>query len=116
MGPRVRVQISRRSRRRTGRDELWRGRPARRRRPERRCCQLEVTNATLSRRDLRGVTLVELLIAVAIIAVIVSVSAPGLTTGLATVRLSSASGDAASFLTRTMNRVETREEAAAVVI
>jgi prepilin-type N-terminal cleavage/methylation domain-containing protein len=67
-------------------------------------------------RDRRGVTLVELLIAVAIIAVIVSVSAPGLTTGLATVRLSSASGDAATFLTRTMNNVETREEAAAVVI
>jgi prepilin-type N-terminal cleavage/methylation domain-containing protein len=67
-------------------------------------------------RDRRGVTLVELLIAVAIIAVVVSVSAPGLTTGLATVRLSSASGDAATFLTRTMNNVETREEAAAVVI
>jgi prepilin-type N-terminal cleavage/methylation domain-containing protein len=67
-------------------------------------------------RDRRGVTLVELLIAVAIIAVVVSVSAPGLTTGRATVRLSSASGDAATFLTRTMNNVETREEAAAVVI
>jgi prepilin-type N-terminal cleavage/methylation domain-containing protein len=67
-------------------------------------------------RGRRGVTLVELLIAVAIIAVIVSVSAPGLTTGLATVRLSSASGDAATFLTRTMNKVESREEAAAVVI
>jgi prepilin-type N-terminal cleavage/methylation domain-containing protein len=61
-------------------------------------------------------TLIELLIAVAIIAVIVSVSAPGLTTGLATVRLSSASGDVATFLTTTMNRVERREEAAAVVI
>ena len=67
-------------------------------------------------RGRRGVTLIELLIAVAIIAVVVSVSAPGLTTGLATVRLSSASGDAATFLTRTMNNVETREEASAVVI
>lgn len=75
-----------------------------------------MTKVACSRRDRRGVTLVELLIAVAIIAVIVSVSAPGLTTGLATVRLSSAAGDAATFLTRTMNRVETREEAAAVVI
>ena len=69
-----------------------------------------------NRQHRRGVTLVELLIAVAIIAVIVSVSAPGLTTGLATVRLSSASGDAATFLIRTMNRIETREEAAAVLI
>lgn len=68
------------------------------------------------RRDRRGVTLVELLIAVAIIAVIVSISAPGLTTGLATVRLSSASGDAATFLTRAMNNVENHEQAAAVVI
>ncbi len=64
----------------------------------------------------RGVTLIELLIAVSIIAVIVSVAAPGFTTGLATVRLSSAAGDAASFLTRTMNNVERREEAAAIVI
>lgn len=63
-----------------------------------------------------GVTLIELLIAVAIIAVVVSVSAPGLTTGLATVRLSSASGDVASFLTSAMNNVERREQAAAIVI
>jgi prepilin-type N-terminal cleavage/methylation domain-containing protein len=63
-----------------------------------------------------GVTLLELLIAVAIIAVIVSVSAPGLTTGLATVRLSSASGDTATFLTRAMNNVERREQPAAIVI
>jgi prepilin-type N-terminal cleavage/methylation domain-containing protein len=63
-----------------------------------------------------GVTLIELLIAVAIIAMVVSVSAPGLTTGLATVRLSSASGDTATFLTRTMNNVERREQPAAIVI
>jgi len=63
-----------------------------------------------------GVTLIELLIAMAIIALVVSVSAPALTTGLAGVRLSAASGEAATFLTRTMNNVERREQPAAIVI
>ena len=63
-----------------------------------------------------GVTLVELLIVLMIIAVIAGVSFPALTSGLSSIRLSSASGSAASFLTTTMNRVDRREEAAAVVI
>src|SRR5438309_6532149 len=63
-----------------------------------------------------GVTLIEMLIVVAIIAVIAGVSFPSLTSGLASVRLSSASGSMASFLTTAMNRVDRREQAAAVVI
>ena len=63
-----------------------------------------------------GVTLIELLIVVAIIAIISSISFPALTSGLASVRLSSATGSTASFLTSTMNRVERREQAAAIVI
>lgn len=63
-----------------------------------------------------GVTLIELLIVVAIIAVIAGVSFPALTAGLASIRLNSASGSTASFLTSTMNRVDRREQAAAVVI
>jgi prepilin-type N-terminal cleavage/methylation domain-containing protein len=63
-----------------------------------------------------GVTLVEMLIVVMIIGVIAGVSFPALTAGLAGVRLSSASGSAASFLTAAMNRVERRELAAAIVI
>ncbi|MDQ1469285.1 MAG: hypothetical protein QOJ99_765 [Bryobacterales bacterium] len=53
---------------------------------------------------------------VAIIAAIVSVSFPALTAGLAGVRLSSASGSVASFLTSALNNVDRREQAAAVLI
>src|SRR5439155_13763212 len=64
----------------------------------------------------RGVTLLEMLIVVAIIAAIVSVSFPALTSGLAGVRLTSASGSVASFLTSALNNVDRHEQAAAVVI
>jgi prepilin-type N-terminal cleavage/methylation domain-containing protein len=73
--------------------------------------QIEMTNHTQT-----GVTLLELLIVLMIIAVIVGVSVPALTSGIAGVRLSSASGSVASFFTSSMNRVERREEAAAIVI
>ncbi|MGA2715487.1 MAG: prepilin-type N-terminal cleavage/methylation domain-containing protein [Bryobacteraceae bacterium] len=63
-----------------------------------------------------GVTMIEMLIVATIIAVIAGVSFPALTAGLASVRLSSASGSAASFLTSTLNRVERRELAAAILI
>ena len=63
-----------------------------------------------------GVTLLEMLIVVAIIATIASVSFPALTTGLAGVRLSSASSEVASFLTSSMNTVERREQAAAILL
>jgi prepilin-type N-terminal cleavage/methylation domain-containing protein len=63
-----------------------------------------------------GVTLLEMLIVVAIIGTIASVAFPALTSGLAGVRLSSASSDVASFLTSSMNTVERREQAAAIVL
>jgi prepilin-type N-terminal cleavage/methylation domain-containing protein len=63
-----------------------------------------------------GVTLIEMLIVVTIISIIAGLSFPALTSGLGTIRLSSASGSAASFLTSTMNQVERRELAAVVVI
>jgi prepilin-type N-terminal cleavage/methylation domain-containing protein len=70
----------------------------------------------VKKRSQSGVTLIELLIVVMIIALIAGVSFPALTSGLAGVRLSSASGSAASFLTTAMNRVDRRERAAAIVI
>jgi prepilin-type N-terminal cleavage/methylation domain-containing protein len=70
----------------------------------------------VKKRSQSGVTLIEMLIVVMIIAVIAGVSFPSLTSGLAGVRLSSASGSAASFLTAAMNRVDRRELAAAIVI
>ncbi len=65
--------------------------------------------------DRSGVTLLEMLIVVVIIGTIVSLSFPALTSGLAGVRLASSSSAAASFLTSTMNNVERREQAAAIV-
>ena len=70
----------------------------------------------LKKRTQSGVTLIEMLIVVMIISIIAGVSFPALTSGLSSVRLSSASGSAASFLTAAMNRVERRELAAAIVI
>jgi prepilin-type N-terminal cleavage/methylation domain-containing protein len=63
-----------------------------------------------------GVTLLELLIVVTIIGVVAGVSFPAVTSGLAGVRLSSASGSLARFLTSSMNRVDRHEQAAAIVI
>jgi prepilin-type N-terminal cleavage/methylation domain-containing protein len=64
----------------------------------------------------RGVTLIEMLIVVAIIGGIVSISFPSLSAGLAGIRLSSASGSVASFLTSAMNNVERREQPSAIVV
>jgi prepilin-type N-terminal cleavage/methylation domain-containing protein len=64
----------------------------------------------------RGVTLIEMLIVVAIIGAIVSISFPSLSAGLAGIRLSSASGSVASFLTSAMNNVERREQPSAIVV
>ncbi len=57
-----------------------------------------------------------MLIVVSIIAAIASISFPALTAGLAGVRLASAVGSVASFLTSSMNNVDRREQAAAIVI
>ncbi len=57
-----------------------------------------------------------MLIVVAIIGAIVSISFPALSAGLAGIRLTSASGSVASFLTSAMNNVERHEQPAAIVI
>jgi prepilin-type N-terminal cleavage/methylation domain-containing protein len=62
------------------------------------------------------VTLIELLIVVTIIGVVAGVSFPAVTSGLSGLRLTTASGSVASFLTSAMNRVDRREEAAVIVV
>lgn len=64
----------------------------------------------------RGVTLLEMLVVMAIIAAITSISFPALTAGLAGVRLASAAGTVASFLTSSMNSVDRKEQPAAIVV
>ena len=63
-----------------------------------------------------GVTLLEMLIVVAIIAVIASISFPALTAGLAGIRLASAAGSSRAFSLPSMNSVERREQAEAIVV
>ena len=53
---------------------------------------------------------------VTIIGIVAGVSFPAVNSGLSGVRLQSAAGSVASFLTTTMNRVERHEEAAAIVV
>jgi len=57
-----------------------------------------------------------MMLVVTIIAVITSLTVPALTAGLAGVRLASASSETASFLTSSVNAVERREQAAAIVL
>lgn len=63
-----------------------------------------------------GVTLIEMLIVVTIIGIVAGVSFPAVSSGLSALRLTTASGSVASFLTSAMNRVDRREEAAAIVV
>ena len=74
------------------------------------------SNGAVSHTHRSGVTLLEMLIVVAIIASIAGISFPALTSGLASVRLASAAGTVASYLTSSMNNVERHEEAAAIVV
>jgi len=75
-----------------------------------------ISTPMLSVGNRRGVTLLEMMIVVTIIGLIAGISFPAVTSGLAGVRLSSAAGSTASFLTSAMNTVERREQAAAIVI
>lgn len=70
----------------------------------------------MKKRSQSGVTLLEMLIVVTIIGIVAGVSFPSVTSGLSGIRLQSAAGSVASFLTSTMNRVDRHEQAAAVVV
>jgi prepilin-type N-terminal cleavage/methylation domain-containing protein len=64
----------------------------------------------------RGVTLVEMMIVVTIIALIAGISFPALSSGIDSLRLVTASNSLVSFLNRAMNRAERRQEVVEVSI
>lgn len=64
----------------------------------------------------RGVTLIEMLIVVALIGLMAGVTFPAVTTGIDSLRLSSASDSIVSFLNSAMNRAERRQEVVEVEI
>jgi prepilin-type N-terminal cleavage/methylation domain-containing protein len=57
-----------------------------------------------------GVTLVEMMIVMTLIALMVGITFPAVSTGIDSLRLSSASGDIASFINGALNRAERRQE------
>lgn len=63
-----------------------------------------------------GVTLIEMLIVVAIVAVVAGVSFPSVASGLDNIRLRSAADAVTGFLNGAMSRVERKEQAVEVVI
>ncbi|MBI3473831.1 MAG: prepilin-type N-terminal cleavage/methylation domain-containing protein [Candidatus Solibacter usitatus] len=64
----------------------------------------------------RGVTLLELVIVAAIAGVIATISFPGVTSGLDSLRLSQASDSLAAFLNTAINHAERRQAAVAVTL
>jgi prepilin-type N-terminal cleavage/methylation domain-containing protein len=64
----------------------------------------------------RGVTLVEMMIVVTIIALIAGISFPALSSGIDSLRLATASDSLVSFLNRAVNRAERRQEVVEVSI
>ncbi|HUA62705.1 MAG TPA: prepilin-type N-terminal cleavage/methylation domain-containing protein [Verrucomicrobiae bacterium] len=69
-----------------------------------------------SAADCRGVTLIEMLVVVCIIALIAAVAAPSVTAGLDSVRLRTASDSIAAFLNAAVNRSERLQQAIEIEI
>ena len=63
-----------------------------------------------------GVTLIEMMVVVTIIALIVAVSAPSISAGIDSVRMASASSSVASFLNAAVNRAERRQQPIELIV
>ena len=64
----------------------------------------------------QGITLLELIVVLAIIGLIVGVTLPAATSGLASIHLRGAASDVASFLNTALNRAERHEQTVEVII
>jgi prepilin-type N-terminal cleavage/methylation domain-containing protein len=67
-------------------------------------------------RSRRGITLVEMMVVVAIIALIVAISFPAATAGLENVRMVSAGDSVATFLNAAVNRAERHQQPVELII
>jgi prepilin-type N-terminal cleavage/methylation domain-containing protein len=63
----------------------------------------------VKRRCTAGITLIEMIMVLAIVGMVTAIAFPSVTSGLDTVRLSSASNSIASFLNAGLNRAERRQ-------
>jgi|SRR5581483_196022 len=68
------------------------------------------------RSRVSGVTLVEMVVVVAIIAILAAISFPAISSGLESIRLSTASDSLVSFLNAALNRAERRQEVVEIAI
>src|SRR4051812_14081084 len=71
---------------------------------------------SVGNRSNRGVTLMELLVVMAIVGLIVAVSAPSVGAGIDSVRLASTSDSISSFLNSAVNHAERRQQPVEVII
>ena len=74
------------------------------------------TSSAGSRRQLAGITLLELLVVVAIIGLLVGVSIPATANALTSIRLRGAANDVSTFLNSALNRSERREQMMEIIV
>jgi prepilin-type N-terminal cleavage/methylation domain-containing protein len=70
----------------------------------------------VKRRCTAGITLIEMIMVLAIIGIVTAIAFPSVTSGLDTVRLTSATDSIASFLNAGLNRAERRQTPVEIVI
>jgi prepilin-type N-terminal cleavage/methylation domain-containing protein len=69
-----------------------------------------------SRATQAGITLIEMMVVMTIIALIVAISAPSVSAGIDSVRMASAASSVASFLNAAVNRAERRQQPIQLII